>query len=75
LKRQVHLFGFFDPALEQQPQFREMLTAALVRTGAYWFPTPATARAYLQALRLGRTTSEVPGGAGQFAFATSIKIA
>ena len=59
-QREVHLFGFFDPEIETQPSFREMLTTLLVRTGAYWFPTPATAHAYLQALHVDHTERRLP---------------
>src|SRR5262249_31512960 len=52
LQREVHLFVFFDAEIETHQPFREILTASLVLPGAYWFPTPATARAYLHALRV-----------------------
>ena len=61
-QREVHLFGFFDPEIETQPSFREMLMTLLVRTGAYWFPTPATAHAYLQALHVDHTERRLPLG-------------
>jgi hypothetical protein len=62
LNREVHLFVFFDPELEKHPPFREMLTASLLLTGAYWFPTPATARVYLHTLRGGQMKINPPLG-------------
>jgi hypothetical protein len=50
-QREVHLFVFFDAEIETHQPFREILTASLALPGVYWFPTPATARAYLHALR------------------------
>jgi hypothetical protein len=62
LQRELHLFVFFDDELEKHQSFMEMLTASLLRTGAYWFLTPATACAYLQALRVGPTEISPPLG-------------
>jgi hypothetical protein len=64
LQREVHLFVFFDAEIETYQPFREMLTASLVLPGAYWFPTPATARAYLHAL--GVVPTEISPQLGTF---------
>jgi hypothetical protein len=63
-QREVHLFVFFDAEIETHQPFREMLTASLVLPGAYWFPTPATARAYLHAL--GVVPTEISPQLGTF---------
>jgi hypothetical protein len=76
LPREVHLFVFFDTEIETHQPFREMLMASMVLTGAYWFPTPATARAYLHALQVGHTESSPPLGTfhdNERAFAMAMK--
>jgi hypothetical protein len=75
-QREVHLFVFFDTEIETHQPFREILTASLVLPGAYWFPTPATARTYLHALRVVPTEISPPLGTfddNELAFAMAMQ--
>jgi hypothetical protein len=49
--RDVHCFVFLDHRLEPHQIFKDMLATALLQLNVCWFPTPMTARIYLETLR------------------------
>lgn len=49
--REVHCFVFFDHRMEPHQILKDMLATALLQLDVTWFPTPTTARLYLEMLR------------------------